>query len=179
MDERFAPCGCRLLINTRGPRIDTESCKLVPVLDAFHAIEEMAAQIAQQRVDRTPKRKATKQDNHTRTGGTWQQRWAPVQAAISNLDRVLNHQQIPRAELSCAACNKPIESGSLLTFHEDCYTDRFETKVNLRTLKSEAQRRLSLMDPARRVLMALPDQILRVEAPGVLCLVLEFMRQAG
>lgn len=176
MEESFAPCGCRLLTNAQGPHIDSASCKLGPILRAFKAIEEMAVQIAEQEPKESPKKGSTKRVSKARAGESWGERWTPVREAMANLDRVLKEQHIPRGELSCASCNKPIVSGTLLTFHGNCYLDRFEAKMDLRNLKTEARRSFGLTSPARRILMALPDEISKAEAPGVFSVVLELLR---
>lgn len=85
--------------------------------------------------------------------------WPRVEAALRNLDRVMEEEQVPRAPLSCDQCHKAIHEGWLYTFHAECFDERFEGEVDLNRLKSTVQRGFEPGHPVREFVLGLPDSM--------------------
>jgi hypothetical protein len=176
MSRSVAICKCRLKGASGQTELDSSDCLLTPILDSFRAIQSRAEEVALENQVSTPTRKPYAKGNKPLSHKSCNERWAPVQVALENLDRALDESDIPRSDLHCNICSKPILEGSLRTFHGACYEDRFEASSDMRPLKQEVQKALQPGDPARELALSLPDTVPRVEVYGLAIAYLHLLR---
>jgi hypothetical protein len=167
MSVSTAPCNCRIDKINGQTHLDSTECLLTPILDAFNRIQERAQEIVlNQRSPSSPPKPSAKRMKPL-THKDWKERWAPVQAALENLDRAFEASDIPRSPLRCGLCNEAIQEGVLHTFHGKCYEERFEANVDLTKVKLEVSKGFRPGDPARELALRLPDQVTKLELPGL------------
>ncbi len=156
--------------------IDASGCLLIPILDALSKIQARASELSRiEHPTSRARRSSAKPSREPRTG-TWSERWAPAEAALENLDRIMELEKIPRSSLHCDLCSKEIDEGYLRAFHDSCYHTRFEGSANLRPLKDVVQRDLQQGHAVRELVLGLPDALPKIDTPGLVVAILHLLR---